>query len=321
MGHEHFLVTGALGCIGAWVVRNLVQEDTVVTAFDLSRDRHRLTLIMRPAEISQVTFIQGDITEAEAVVKAVQESGVTHIIHLAALQVPFCKANPALGAAVNVVGTVNVFEAAKHAGIPRVTYASSVAVYGQKERYPGRLLGHDAPLYPLNLYGVYKQANEGTARIYWQDEGIASIGLRPYTVYGPARDQGMTSTPTKAMLAAARGQSYHISFGGSNGFQYVDDVAKIFIKAARTNFEGADVFNFQGSVAHMSELVAAIETAEPMARGQITYETAALPFPEGQEEQELRQLLGEVPYTPLSQGVAQTIAHFKAAIADGRLEA
>jgi UDP-glucuronate 4-epimerase len=321
MGREHFLVTGALGCIGAWVVRNLVRENVAVTAFDLSRDKHRLALIMRPAEVKQMSFIQGDITEPEVVTQAVQESGATHIIHLAALQVPFCIANPALGAAVNVVGTVNIFEAAKQAGIAQVTYASSVAVYGQKERYPGRLLTHDAPLYPLNLYGVYKQANEGTARIYWQDEGIASIGLRPYTVYGPARDQGMTSTPTKAMLAAARGQRYHISFGGRNGFQFVDDVAKIFIQAARKLFQGADVLNLQGSVAHMTELVAAIEAAEPTARGQITFDPAALLIPEGQEDDQLRELLGEVPYTPLSQGVAQTIDHFKAAIADGRLEA
>ena len=318
MSEERFLVTGAMGCIGAWVVKNLVEAGVPTTSFDLSNNRQRLELIMSRADLAQVTFVQGDITDTERVKAAVAESGATHLVHLAALQVPFCKANPPLGAAVNVVGSINMFEAAKAAGIRQLVYASSVAVYGPKSMYD-ELLTHDDPLYPLNHYGVFKQANEGNARIYWQDDGIASIGLRPYTLYGPGRDQGMTSTPTKAMLAAARGEAYHISFGGSNGFQYTDDIAKLFIQAARTKLQGAEVFNVRGSVAHMDEVVAAIEQAEPGAAGRISYEDTPLPFPDGQDDEPLRALLGDLPYTPLTEGVAQTIRHFQAAIADGRL--
>jgi nucleoside-diphosphate-sugar epimerase len=315
----HFFITGGLGCIGAWVIRNLVQSGAAVTVFDLSNDRHRLELIMTPAEIARPSFVYGDITDTAAVTQAVAAAGATHIIHLAALQVPFCKANPPLGAAVNVVGTVNVFEAAKKAGVPQVVYASSVAVYGRQDEYDSSRLPHDAPLHPHNHYGVYKQANEGTARIYWQDDGVASIGLRPYTIYGPGRDQGLTSTPTQAMLATARGESYHISFGGTNGFQYADDVAKIFIQAARTPFQGAEVFNLKGSVAHMSEVIAAIEAAEPGARGRITYEDRPLALPEGLDDAPLRAFLGEeIADTPLADGVAQTIAHFRQAFAPAR---
>src|SRR5262249_36119215 len=158
---------------------------------------------------------------------------------------------------------VNAFEAAKRAGLKRLVYASSFAVYGQSDDYPEGRVTDDAKLHPNNLYGVYKQANEGTARIYWQDDGIASLAFRPYPVYGPGRDQGMPSTPTKAMLAAAAGQSYHISFGGRGLFQYVDDVAKAFIQAARTPFSGAGVYNLHGTSAHMSEILAAIEAASP----------------------------------------------------------
>lgn len=319
MPEERFFLTGALGCIGAWVARNLVQEGAPVTIFDLGTNRARLELLMSDEEIARIHFVRGDITQTDTVRQAMEEAGATHIIHLAALQVPFCRANPPLGAAVNVVGTVNVFEAAKALGIPKVVYASSVAVYGPGDMYPPGLLPNDAPLHPMNLYGVYKQANEGTARIYWQDDRVASIALRPYTVYGPARDQGMTSTPTKAMLAAARGEPYHISFGGTNGFQYADDVAKTFILAARTPFEGAAVFNLKGAVADMSEVVAAIEAAEPSAKGRITYEDVVLPLPPGFDDSELRKLLGDVPDTPLSEGVAKTISHFKAAIAAGKL--
>ena len=319
MSEERFLVTGAMGCLGAWVVRNLVRQGIATTVFDLSDDKRRLELIMENSEIAQLTFIQGDIIDTAVVSAAVAANDITHIIHLAALQVPFCRANPAVGAAVNVVGTVNVFEAAKAAGIEQVVFASSVAVYGRKDQYPERLLPHDAPLHPHNHYGVFKQANEGTARIYWQDDGLASIGLRPYTLYGPGRDQGMTSTPTKAMLAAARGEAYHISFGGYNGFQFNDDVAKIFIQAARIPFQGADVFNLRGTIAHMSEVVAAIEAAEPSAKERITFAETSLALPEGQDDSELRGLLGDIPSTPLASGIDQTIAHFKQAIKDGRL--
>jgi nucleoside-diphosphate-sugar epimerase len=319
MSEDKYFITGAMGCLGAWVVRNLIRSGIKTVAFDQSANRQRLELVMTPEELMQVDFVLGDITDTETVKASVIDHQITHIIHLAALQVPFCKADPPKGAAVNVVGTVNIFEAAKAASIKKLVYASSIAVYGGRDEYPGELLTHLDLTHPHTHYGVFKQANEGTARIYWQDDGLASIGLRPYTLYGPGRDQGMTSTPTQAMLAAARHESYHISYGGYNGFQYNDDIARIFIRAAQIPFSGAQVFNIQGSIAHMEEVVAAIEAAEPTAKGKITFEHAGLNFPNGQEDQLLRELLGEIPNTPLQTGVAQTIALFKQAIAQGLL--
>jgi UDP-glucuronate 4-epimerase len=319
MAEEHFLVTGALGCIGAWVIRNLVREGVPATVYDLGGSQHRLKLIMSDEELSRVNFISGDVTDLDAVERAVRDTGTTHIIHLAGLQVPFCKADPSLGARVNVVGTVNMFEAAKRAGLKHMVYASSIAVYGLSEEYPDGALSHDAALKPRTHYGVYKQANEGTARIYWLDDGISSIGLRPYIVYGPGRDQGMTSNPTKAMLAVAAGQPYHITYGGRSAYQYADDTARIFIESARASFEGADVFNLRGSVAHMSEIIAAIETADPSAKGRITFDDTQLPFPEEFDDSALTTVLGHVPFTPLEQGVAETIQIFKAGLAQGRI--
>jgi len=318
---ERFLVTGALGCIGAWVVRNLVQAGAPVAVFDLASDPHRLRLIMSPNEVARVQFITGDITDLAALEKALADTGTTNLIHLAALQVPFCRADPPLGARVNVVGTVNAFEAAKRARLPRLVYASSFAVYGLSEDYPEGVVTDDAPLRPNNHYGVYKQANEGTARIYWQDDGLASLAFRPYTVYGPGRDQGMTSTPTKAMLAAAAGQNYHISFGGRGLYQYVDDVAKAFIQASRAAFSGAEVYNLHGSGAHMQEIVAAIEAAEPASRGRITFDEKPLALPGDAEPAHLPPVLGKLPETALTEGVAQTIGLFKSALAEGRLKA
>jgi nucleoside-diphosphate-sugar epimerase len=178
---------------------------------------------------------------------------------------------------------------------------------------------HDAHLRPNTLYGVYKQANEGTARVYWQDDGVSSIGLRPYVIYGVGRDQGMTSTPTQAMLAAAAGQPYHISYGGRCDFQYADDAALAFIAAARAAFEGMDVFNLTGSVAHMREVVTAIESAAPEMRGQITFEDTPLPFPEEMDGAPLARLLDDLPRTPLKDGIAWTVNRFRELVASGQM--
>lgn len=319
MPHERFLVTGALGCIGAWVVRNLIREGVPTAIFDLASAPHRLRLIMAEDELARVQMLAGDIADLAAIERALRETGATHVIHLAALQVPFCKADPVLGAQVNVVGTVNVFEAARRVGLQRVVYASSVAVYGIGAEYPEGPLGHDAPLRPRTHYGVYKQANEGTARIYWRDNGISSIGLRPYVVYGPGRDQGLTSSPTTAMLAAALGQPYAIPFGGRFDLQFADDVARAFIRAARVPFAGADVLNLRGSVVHVREIVAAIESVVPAARGLLSFSETPLDFPEEMDETPLLGLLGLLPRTPLDAGIATTISTFQQALADGRL--
>lgn len=319
MSETRFLVTGALGCIGAWVVRNLIQSGVSTTIYDLGTNLQRLQLIMNSEEMAVIRYAAGgDITDLDMLKRAFSENSFTHVIHLAALQVPFCRANPSLGAQVNVTGTVNVFEAVQHAGLKRLVYASSVAVYGPREIYPPGLLSHDAPLDPRNLYGVYKQANEGTARIYYADSGISSIGLRPYTIYGPGRDQGMTSAPTSAMLAAARGESFHIPFGGTSAYQHADDVAKLFIQAAYAPFEGAGVFNLKGEIAHMSEVVALIERAAPDAKGRITFDDTPLPLPDGADDSELVKVLGALPSRPLPDGIASTIAHFKQGRPNGK---
>jgi nucleoside-diphosphate-sugar epimerase len=317
---ERFLVTGSTGCIGAWVVRNLVREGTYTCALVRSGSLHRLKLIMSDKELSAVDFVGGDIIELDVIDRILKEHKISHIIHLAAMQFPFCKADPSLGAMVNVGGTVNIFESACRRGIRHVVYASSTAVYGPAEEYPGGPLTHEAPLRPRSHYGVYKQANEGTARVYWMDNGISSIGIRPYVVYGPGRDQGMTSTPTKAMLAAADGKPCKISYGGRFGFQYADDTARAYIDASRVDFKGAEVFNLGGETVSMQAVVNAIVQVEPSVKGSITYDDIPLPFPAEIDNAPLVKVLGAIKITPLAKGVEESIRIFKRALSDGRID-
>jgi nucleoside-diphosphate-sugar epimerase len=309
---ERWLVTGALGCIGAWTIRTLVRDGEEVVGYDLGDDVHRLRLILSEDEVGALELARGDITDLDALERLLDEREITRVVHLAALQVPFCRADPVLGAKVNVVGTVNVFEAVKRRGdrIPGVVYASSAAVYSTSDPSPAPESG---PIRPMTHYGVYKLANEGTARIYWEDERLPSIGIRPYVVYGPGRDQGMTSTPTQAMAAAARGEGSEITFGGVAQYDYAPDVARSFVLAAAGVGEGPGVYTFPGEEASMAEVVAAIEAAAPEIAGRITWADQPLPFPAELERIGLEQAIGPVPHTPLADGVRETIETFHAA--------
>ena len=180
MSDERFLVTGALGCVGAWTVRALVREGTPVIGFDLGTSTRRLDQILEPNELERVTLVNGDVTDLGALERVLEEHAITNVIHLAALQIPFCRADPPRGAAVNVLGTVNVFEAVARRGLTDrpVVYAGSIGMFAPTDvdAATGRLEESAVP-HPGNHYGVYKQANEGTARIYWADSGVASVGL------------------------------------------------------------------------------------------------------------------------------------------------
>ena len=296
MSDEIFMLTGSMGCIGSWVMRNLVQAGTKVVATDLAAEPVRPRLLLSEAQLAQITFEQLDVTDLAAVKGIVAEHGITHIVHLAGLQVPFCRANPSVGSQVNVVGTVNIFEAARHnwGQVRGLSYASSLAVLGPSHLYPEKPVKDDAPLHPETLYGVYKEANEGTARIYWQDWQIPSIGLRPYIVYGVARDQGMTSDIAKAMLAIAAGRPYHIRFGGPIALQYADDVARMFIRCARADHQGASGCNLRNDVVDVEDFVALLQSKYPDASIDCEPKNL-LPFPADLDDGGLRAILGHCP--------------------------
>jgi nucleoside-diphosphate-sugar epimerase len=300
-----FLVTGAYGCIGAWVVHELVRDGREVVSYDLSTEPRRLRMLLGD-DTPSVPHVAGDITDGASFERALDEHGTTNVIHLAALQVPFVRADPPLGARVNVLGTVNVFEAAKRRELAPIVYASSIAALDRD----GGIVGT-----PSTLYGVFKRANEQTARVYLEENGVASIGLRPHTVYGIGRDQGLTSAPTTAMLAAAAGKPYTIPYGGACQMQLAQDVAHAFVAASDAGVDGADVHNVPGRRTPISEVVAAI------GDDAIGYDEVVLPFPEETDGTSFRAVIPGYEETPLDEGVAQTVARFRELLAKGLVTA
>jgi nucleoside-diphosphate-sugar epimerase len=295
------LVTGARGFIGAWVVKALLGSGRPTVAFDPDPNRARLDQVLEDDGQDLLTEIAGDVTDLDQITTTIRRYDVARVIHLAALQVPACAANPARGALVNVVGTTNILIAARDTGLTSpVAYASSVAAL------PPSPADH-----PTTVYGVFKRANEGTAALLWRDEGVASIGLRPHTVYGVGRDQGLTSAPTKAMLHATAGLPYHVGFGGSFQMQLGADVARAFLAAGESGFRGAVVLNLPTPATDMGTVIATIEEILPDAKDTITFETKPLPFPAQPDAGEVGTILGRLPETPLRTGIEATIEQFR----------
>jgi nucleoside-diphosphate-sugar epimerase len=313
---ETYFITGAQGCIGSWVVKALADRGDVPVVFDRSEDSRRLAAIMQPAEIERVRFVSGDITDVAAVRSALESSGARRIIHLAGLQVPTCKVDPVAGAFVNVIGTLNIFEAAKSIRAERIVYASSAAVFGagDAEHPVDEMFASE----PSTHYGVFKRTNEGNARVYFLDHGVNSAGLRPLTVYGVNRDSGLTSDPTKAMKAAVLGIPFQIRFSGATDFQYVEDTAAAFIACADQAPEGAHVFNLHGETVKVKRIAEIIN--DNAARELVSFDGPEIPIAPALDDRRIKQVIGDLPSTPLEVGVRETMRRFAELRDAGRLD-
>jgi nucleoside-diphosphate-sugar epimerase len=301
------LVTGAGGCIGSWTLALLTNAGVPAVAFDLSDDRRRPRLLMTEAELAEVPWVTGDIADARAVADAVAQHGIRAIIHLAALQVPFCKADPVAGAKANVVGTVNVFETARQHGLQRVAYASSIAAHSF---FPG------TP-WLATLYGAYKLCDEMIARTYAEDWDVPSVGIRPGVVYGVGRDQGLTSKTTVAILAAAAGRPYTVPFSGEVSALHAGEVASAFIRAVSKEREGAQVFDLNGRATTVVEWLDIVRALAPGA--QLEVAGGPLPFPADLPDEPIREYLGDYGPVPLEEGIEETYAAFRRLLATGAL--
>ena len=292
------LITGAAGCIGAWVVKKLRLQGAKPVVFDLTENRARLDLIMDGAK--DVTWEIGDITDYDRLCTVIQKHNIFAIIHLAALQVPFCKADPIGSVKVNVLGTTHIFEAARQHGIKRLSYASSIAAPAMEEND-----------YLATLYGAHKVCGEQMAAVYWQDWQVPSICIRPGVIYGPGRDQGMSAAPTIAILAAFNGQSYTVPFSGPVAFVHVEDAADRFISAVSQDYDGAAVFDMQGTEADVADVIA--EIGQQIQGTDINITGNALPFPHTPDDGRLDSFTGLAPYRSIRDGIANTLEVFETA--------
>jgi len=293
------LLTGGSGFIGAWIVRRLVRRGIDVRVFDINANRATVAQIAGDDIARELDWRTGDIRVTEEVKAAAQ--GCDGVIHLAGVLTPACKADPVRGAEINLIGTINVFEAARQHGFASVVYASSAGVFGP-----------DDPVHPAptTLYGAYKLAGEACARAWWADHRLPSIGFRPLVVYGAGRETGVSAGPSLACRAAARGEEHVIGFTGTTGLVYVDDCAAMFEQALQAPAKGAAVYNLIGDVVAIDDVITEIRRSVPGAR--VSASGPPLPIAPGIREDGLDDLLPGRQQTSVAQGIRATVEHYRA---------
>jgi nucleoside-diphosphate-sugar epimerase len=296
---EKIFITGATGFLGSWIISRLVDRGIQVVATDISDDHRRLELLKSDLPRDLINFRICDVTDAETLNAQIEETRPTGIIHLAALQIPQCRANPALGAAINIGGHINIFEAARKHGIDRIIYTSSIAA---KPRGQANA--------PSNFYGVFKKTDEEIARIYWEDHKLPSLGLRPYVVFGVGRDDGETSAITRAIEAAALGKPYEIPFTTRSCFQYAGDVADVFVRAAMSAWDGALLSDVTDTVHSTDDVLAAIRQVVPEASVSCA-DTIRVSPSDGFDTSALKKVVGDFMELPLAEGIRETVSLYR----------
>jgi UDP-glucose 4-epimerase len=239
------LVTGGSGLIGSHIVDCLIDEDVgeIRVLDNLVRGcRKNLSDAMARRTIE---FIHGDIRDRATVQCAI--SGCDYVFHQAAIRITLCAEQPRECMEVLVNGTYNVFEASTIAGVQKVVYASSASAYGAADEFPTNERHH--PYNNRTLYGAAKIANEGIARHFRDINGLPSVGLRYFNVYGPRMD--MTGAYTEVFIrwlnCVDHGTPPVIHGDGSAtmDFVYVEDIARANILAMKSD-RVDDVYNVAG---------------------------------------------------------------------------
>ncbi len=252
---KKYLVTGGAGFIGSHTVDRLLSEGQQVVVLDNFSSGNRENL---PLGHPKLDIIDGDIRDVSTVMNAAQD--VTHILHLAA-QVSVVKSieDPADSASHNILGFINVLNAAKSDTVERFVYASSAAVYGTPAELP---LDEKAELNPESPYGLEKQINEIYVNLFKELHKISACGLRYFNVFGPRQDPKSPYAGVIALFSNAIKEKQILKIYGdgkqTRDFIFVQDVARANIATLQADYQG--VLNVgTGSSVTLLELIEVLE--------------------------------------------------------------
>lgn len=253
------VVTGGAGLIGSTTVDQLLRLHAprrIVIFDDFSRGtRANLTASVTDARLE---IVEGDIRDRDAVARVVE--GADALIHMAALRITACAADPREAFDVMCTGSFNVVEAAHQAGVQKIVAASTASVYGLADTFPTGETHH--PYGNRTWYGAAKLMLEGLLRSFNDMYGVPYVALRYFNVYGPRMDIDgkYTEVLIRWMERLDAGQPPLIYGDGSQtmDFVYVDDAARATILALASNVSD-EVFNVASGVeTSLNELAAAL---------------------------------------------------------------
>ncbi len=337
------LITGGTGCIGAVTVFKLLTEygdeieSILIATRGSSTDQLEIWFgdsLQGHIDSGKIAFASVDLGDTDAVRKTLSDFKPTRIIHLGALQSPACDATPEKGVDVNLTGTMNLFHMVAEFDQPidRFVFASSGAVYGKRAMYPEATVPESATLAPPNLYGVWKVAGEHLANLFHGKTGVPTVSLRLNTTFGPGRDQGTTSAPTKVMKSLAIGAHenktipFLMPYQGRENYHYVEDVGAHFAGVCMLPFEGCQPFNIKGKTIEVAEFLEAVkQVAGEMAIDgflETGIEPTATPnlFICDLEDAAIEEQFPGLPRTDIAEGIRKTLAKFKEMAPAGKIK-
>lgn len=253
------LVTGGAGLIGSHIVDQLAAAGVREVRVLDNLLRGTLDNLAEARSAGCLKFIQGDIRDPEVVRDAV--AGCDFVFHQAAIRITLCASQPRDCMEVLVHGAFNVFEAAARAGVKKLVYASSASVYGGSEAFPTTESHH--PYNNRTLYGSAKLLNEGMAKHFHDLDGLPSVGLRYFNVYGPRMDVtgAYTEVFGRWLTCIDEGRAPAIDGDGSTSMDlvYVEDIARANLLASQSD-RACDVYNVaSGTETSLLDLWAAMQ--------------------------------------------------------------
>lgn len=298
------LVTGGTGFIGASVVKNLLARGLAVVAADVNPNPQVA------AGIAEATIETMDVADAGAVASVfARNPDITHCIHLAYLMSAEVEANPALAVSVNVLGMVNMFEAALRHRLARLVFASSETVYGASQaRYGERPVTEDdfcAPRDHFFTYGVMKLLDEFMAQKFMTKHDDVSLAcVRPPVVFGHGRKRGSVLWAEDFASKPAIGETAHLPFSrrSRETWIYKDDCAEQLVRLVLKPKLEYFAYNNGGACASGEEVSAAVRQWLPEARIEFDETKPRTPLIDWQDGQRLEREIGFAP-RPLVDGV------------------
>lgn len=226
------LVTGAAGFVGASVCKRLASLGQDVIAFDASRERTLLDLVLTKAQHTRVRVESGDLLDMPFLLRMCREQQVDRIIHLAYLSTKLTKANPGYAQKVNVEGTNNIFELVLERGITDFVWASTIDVFGPKSVSAAGVVDNDAPYNPKSVYGACKALNEIAARDYAEAFGMKSVCLRIPAAFGPGVTNSWVRFIPQMIKDLVEGRTAQApNLNKVMPWLYVEDIADVFVRA------------------------------------------------------------------------------------------
>jgi UDP-glucose 4-epimerase len=309
-----FLVTGGTGFIGACVVQNLLARGIPVVIGEAKPDE------AVAARLNGAALEPMDVSDERAVTAVFQKHpDITHCIHLAYLMSAEVEANPALGVKVNILGMVNLFDAAVRHKLARLVFASSETYYGASQAvYGDRPVHEDDFTSPSNhffTYGMMKVLNEFMAQKYVAKHGVSLACVRPPVVFGHGRKRGSVLWAEAFASSPAVGQSAQMPFSASSRetWVYKDDCAEQMVRLALKPQLKHFAYNNGGDCVSGHELAAAVRHWVPEA--QLTFDESK-PTTPLIDWQDGRRLEVEIQFKP-----RPLLAGVRAHINQARLEA